>query len=784
MNGKGHPLKLRLLVGAFSLLIACGIQPSATLAQESSPALDAANAALFLGDYDTAITEYNNALVDPLTACPALYGLGITHMRATQFNDADSVFTRYLNECETSFRVLVMRGEVRQELGKAPEALADYQQAITVNPGLLDTYLYERMTALNPDLAGFHLRLAVDADRHPEGKFTVRERLAELYLLIGSPEFALAEYNTILSEIDAYLATLSEVEGSEFDESGNLRARIELAASELEIQINQPEAAYARLQRIITTYTETSSALPALIALVTANQSVDLQTRMQINVLNENYAPVVGVLTDMLADPATAETAPAELFLLLGRAQRGLGDYEAALATFDNVRQRHPASASMATLELGQTYLESGSYPQAVQALNEVATNYPDSPEAPEALLRAAETERDFGDANNALNLYIQLGTRYPQSEQAQQGLFEAGMVARSSDPTRAAELFGLVGTSQGFVWQGKMLEQAGNPDAARQAWTQATAAEPGTFFAMRGCVLLNNLAPFSPSSTLQVPPITDVERAEAEQWVAQTFGLEGVSSQLSPELANNPMLRRGAELWEVGMWVEARGEFDALHKLSRDNPVALLQLAFHYQTIPVYRSSVFAATRLVFLSEVPFSRIPRAVLQLAYPFYYVELISSASAEYNLDPLLVASLIRQETSFDAFAISIADARGMMQFVPSTAQDVADRLGRSDYTLNDLFRPIVNVPFGAYYLASMRDFQNGSVAGALLSYNAGPGASQSWISEAGNDIELLYETIAFEETRLYLELIYQNYTVYQHLYGGGVPACMFESAAGG
>jgi soluble lytic murein transglycosylase len=772
---------MRLLAAVFALLIAFGIQPSIVSSQSGSPALAAADAALFIGDYNNALAEYTTALADPSTACTALYWLGVTHVRAVQFNDADSVFTRYLNECETSFLVLVMRGEVRQELGKAPEALADYEQAITLNSGLLDTYLYERMTALDPDLAGFHLRLAVDADRHPEGRFALRERLADLYLLIGSPVFALTEYNTILSEIDAYLVTLSEVEGSEFDEDGELRARIELAASELEIQISQPDAAYVRLQRIITTYPETSSALPALIALVTANQSIDLQTRMRINVLNQNYTPVVGVLTDMLADPATAETAPAELFLLLGRAQRGLGDYEAALATFDRARQQHPASASMATLELAQTYLEAESYPQAVQTFTEVATNYPDSPEAPETLLRAAETERDFGDANNALNLYIQLGTRYPQAEQAQQGLLEAGMVAQSSNPTRAAELFGLVGTSQGFVWQGKLLEQTGNPDAARQAWTQATAAEPGTFFAMRGCALLNNLAPFSPVVTLDVPPITDADRAEAEQWVAQTFGLEGVSSQLSPELASNPMLRRGTELWTVGMWADARGEFDALHKLSRDNPAALLQLAFYYQTIPVYRSSLFAATRLVFMSEVPFSRIPRAVLQLAYPFYYVDLISSASAEYDLDPLLVASLIRQETSFDAFATSIADARGMMQFIPSTAQDVADRLGRTDYTVNDLYRPVVNVPFGAYYLDSMRDFQNGSIAGALLSYNAGPGAAQSWINEAGNDIELLYETIDFDETRLYLELIYQNYTVYQHLYGGGVPACMFEGA---
>jgi soluble lytic murein transglycosylase-like protein len=64
---------------------------------------------------------------------------------------------------------------------------------------------------------------------------------------------------------------------------------------------------------------------------------------------------------------------------------------------------------------------------------------------------------------------------------------------------------------------------------------------------------------------------------------------------------------------------------------------------------------------------------------------------------------------------------------------------------------------------------------------LLSYNAGRGAAQRWLSNAGNDIDQLYETIDFNETQLYLELIYQNYRVYHHLYGG-VPSCVFEGGA--
>jgi soluble lytic murein transglycosylase len=434
-------------------------------------------------------------------------------------------------------------------------------------------------------------------------------------------------------------------------------------------------------------------------------------------------------------------------------------------------------AASSAALEQGLIYNQAGEYVRAVEALTEVSTAYPQSPEAPEALLRAAATERDNGDLARALALYDQLGAKYPDSDQARIGLFEAGMRARTQDPVRAAEFFARVGSAQGFVWQGKLLEQAGSPDLAQQAWEQASSVS-GTFFAMRACELQNGLEPFAPSATLQLEPITDSDRLAAEQWVAQTFNIPRVSADLSPELAAHPMLQRGVELWAVGMWAEARAEFDALHKLKRDDPVALLQLAFYYQSIPVFRSSLFAATRLVFASEVPFSRIPRAVLQLAYPLYYLDLFVGAAQEYAWDPLLVAALARQESSFDATNVSAADARGLMQLLPATAQEVATQLGSQDYTVNDLYRPVVNIPFGVHYLNSMRAFQDGSVAGALLSYNAGPGATASWMSEAGNDLELLYQSIPYEETKQYLDFIYQG-RCYRHLYGDGVPLCMFE-----
>ena len=243
---------------------------------------------------------------------------------------------------------------------------------------------------------------------------------------------------------------------------------------------------------------------------MTANQPVDLLTRMRINVLNENYTPVVGVLVDYLNDPATAQSAPPELYLLLGRAQRGLGNLTEALDAFNRFRQQYPTdpAASTAALEQALTYAEAGDTAQAVTTYTELVAMYPQSAEAPDALLRAAETERDSGNLEGAIALYDLLGQQYPNSEAAKQGLFEAGMIFRASDPARAADFFGRAGSSEGFVWQGKLLAQQGNNDAARAAWQQAQQIEPGTFFSLRGCELLTGRESLEASVAVQLQPI------------------------------------------------------------------------------------------------------------------------------------------------------------------------------------------------------------------------------------------------------------------------------------
>ncbi len=140
-------------------------------------------------------------------------------------------------------------------------------------------------------------------------------------------------------------------------------------------------------------------------------------------------------------------------------------------------------------------------------------------------------------------------------------------------------------------------------------------------------------------------------------------------------------------------------------------------------------------------------------------------------AQSGLDPLLIAAVARQESAFDPAAGSTAGAQGLLQLVPSTAQDVADTLGLPPLAPGDLQRPLINLQLGAAYLAQQSRMAGGDFQQMLAGYNAGGGNAARWAQKAGGDPDRFYEAVDFGETRLYLRLVTENYAIYQMLYRG-------------
>ncbi len=133
---------------------------------------------------------------------------------------------------------------------------------------------------------------------------------------------------------------------------------------------------------------------------------------------------------------------------------------------------------------------------------------------------------------------------------------------------------------------------------------------------------------------------------------------------------------------------------------------------------------------------------------------------------------LVHAIVRQESEFDQYAQSHANARGMMQLLPSTATTVARRLGVGHDTSMLKDNPQHNILLGSAYLKSLIDRYNGSTILAVAAYNAGPGRVDEWLGRFGDPrtnavkTENWIELIPFSETRNYIQRVTEGEAIYK------------------
>jgi soluble lytic murein transglycosylase len=126
--------------------------------------------------------------------------------------------------------------------------------------------------------------------------------------------------------------------------------------------------------------------------------------------------------------------------------------------------------------------------------------------------------------------------------------------------------------------------------------------------------------------------------------------------------------------------------------------------------------------------------------------------------------------MRQESLFEGFVTSPAGARGLMQVMPATGEEIFNQNGwPPGYTGEDLYRPLVSVTYGAYYLDRQRKSFEGNLNAVLAAYHGGPGNTSVWYPLASDDPDLLVEVIRIGTTRNYIRYIYEIFTIYRKLY---------------
>jgi hypothetical protein len=157
-------------------------------------------------------------------------------------------------------------------------------------------------------------------------------------------------------------------------------------------------------------------------------------------------------------------------------------------------------------------------------------------------------------------------------------------------------------------------------------------------------------------------------------------------------------------------------------------------------------------------------------IMRRVFPVVHRDPIETYANLHGLDPILVMSLIKQESSFDANILSWVGAMGLMQLMPGTAVETDPKV-----TVSSLFKAEENIRVGTLYLKRLLDRYSGNTVFALAAYNAGPSAVDRWIKNSSEkDMIEFIESIPYKETREYVGSIIRNYFWYSHYLKGVFP----------
>lgn len=170
------------------------------------------------------------------------------------------------------------------------------------------------------------------------------------------------------------------------------------------------------------------------------------------------------------------------------------------------------------------------------------------------------------------------------------------------------------------------------------------------------------------------------------------------------------------------------------------------------------------------FPSDFLIELAPREMVELLYPTPYRAALLESAPPRGVDPRFVLAIMRQESRFRPEAKSVSAARGLLQFIPSTADDIASQLGLRDFSQDDLYNPPIAVLFGSQYMGNLFKLFPDQPQAVAASYNGGEDNVARWLARArSNDPDLYVLEIGFAQTKDYVYKVTSNFLVYQSLY---------------
>jgi soluble lytic murein transglycosylase len=303
---------------------------------------------------------------------------------------------------------------------------------------------------------------------------------------------------------------------------------------------------------------------------------------------------------------------------------------------------------------------------------------------------------------------------------------------------------------SNSLFWAAKIHERRGNREARDAALHELESIYPYSYFSYRARAIMSE-------------PIL------APNEVANGNIFPDVDAQLAA--ASEPRLDSVRELAWLGLYREATREMKAIAAANPSN----LGMQFMLADLYVQGGEPFSANNVLQRKFRQFVRhggagVPHRFWEILFPLNYWETIKSEAEQRQIDPYLIASIIRQESGFEPSTVSNADAIGIMQIMPAEAASIAARAGLPPPTREQLFDPKVNIAVGVAEFAQKLAAEHGNTTLAIAAYNAGEEPVGRWIAQTPvDDEDLFVESIPFAETRLYVKTVSRNRFEYRRIY---------------
>ena len=398
---------------------------------------------------------------------------------------------------------------------------------------------------------------------------------------------------------------------------------------------------------------------------------------------------------------------------------------------------------------------------EQTQIVTRMETDFPQSQWLAEALFSSGNMYLLRKDYPRAAEYYTYLAEHFPSNKNAAAAHWRAGWLNyRLGNFKDAERIFdeqihnfpGTTETASALYWRGRLYETQDH-DLAKAAANYRTIVRvyQHFFYAQMARQRLTALGSTAPVST---PDLDQIKSADVPT-LAETF----------PE--DSPHLAKAKLLANAGLNDYIPREIAADPDSGSWSALAEAQIYASYGE--AYRAMRALKRALPGAASASIQSIPLAYWHILFPEPYWTIIKAESAKNNLDPYLVASLIRQESEFNPSVISYANAWGLMQLLPSNGKALARQEGMTHFQTFQLLDPETNIRLGTRFLKQTLDKFGGVPEYALAAYNAGDSRVEDW-QAAGpySGIDEFVESIPFTQTREYVQAILRNIEIYREI----------------